>query len=429
MSSYKVIGGKPLKGRVRPAGNKNAVLPIIAASLLTQEKVTLENVPNISDVAVQLKILKGLGASVSRNLKNRTVEIEAKSLHSHKLTKNDVMQTRGSILFLGALAGRMKKVEIWSPGGCNLGKRPVDSYLIALQKLHAQIEVEDTCFKLDAKKIKGDRVWLTEKAVTGTENVIMAAAVAPGKTEIINAASEPHVQDLCNFLNSMGARISGIGSDRLFITGVEALHGTNYKIMSDFMEVGTFIAAAAVTKGEITIEDAIPEHMTNILEEFGKLGVKTEVKGTSITAWGPDNMRIRNYMDGTMNKIECLPWPAFPADLLQFAIVVATQSSGRILVHDKLYEGRLFYTTELVNMGADIFMADPHRIVVTGPRKLKPKILRSPDIRAGMSLLIASLAADGESIIERGEIIERGYEDIQERFAKLGANIKRINDL
>ncbi|KXK27413.1 MAG: UDP-N-acetylglucosamine 1-carboxyvinyltransferase 2 [candidate division WS6 bacterium OLB20] len=395
---------------------------------MTREKVVLRNVPNISDVAIQLKILKKLGASVKRNLQDGTVEIEATEITSHKLSKDDVMKTRGSILFLGALSGRVKQVELWSPGGCNLGKRPVDSYLIALESLHAEIEVEDTCFKVDASQMRGDRVWLSEKAVTGTENVIMAAVLADGSTEIINAASEPHVQDLCNFLNSMGAKISGIGSDRLYIEGVAELHGTDHTIMTDFMEVGTFIAAAAVTKGEIRIENAIPEHMTQILSEFAKLGVETEVDGDAIIARAAEDMEIRTYMDGTMNKIECLPWPAFPADLLQFAIVIATQAKGKILIHDKLYEGRLFYTQELVKMGADIFMADPHRIVVSGPAQLKGKVLQSPDIRAGMSLLIAALAAKGESIIERGEIIERGYENIQEKFRSLGATIVRKED-
>lgn len=425
MSSYIITGGKPLKGRIKPGGNKNAALPIIAASLLTNQKVTLHNVPNISDVAVQLKILKKLGAEVKRNIVNNTVEIEAKNITSHKLSKDDVMKTRGSILFLGALAGRSKEVEMWSPGGCNLGKRPVDSYLVALEKLHAQIEIEDTCFKVNAKNMKGSRVWLSEKAVTGTENVIMAAVLTDGNTEIINAASEPHVQDLCNFLNKMGAKISGIGSDHLYIEGVSSLNGTEHTIMTDFMEVGTFIAAAAVTGGEITIENAIPEHMTQIIDEFAKLGVSVEIKGNDIIAKQGD-MKIRSYLDGSMNKIECLPWPAFPADLLQFMIVVATQSQGRILIHDKLYEGRLFYTSELVKMGADIFMADPHRIVVNGKTALKGKVLTSPDIRAGMSLLIAALAAKGESVIERGEIIERGYENIQEKFLALGATIKRI---
>ncbi|KXK08697.1 MAG: UDP-N-acetylglucosamine 1-carboxyvinyltransferase [Candidatus Dojkabacteria bacterium] len=425
MSSYIITGGKPLKGRIKPGGNKNAALPIIAASLLTNQKVTLHNVPNISDVAVQLKILKKLGAEVKRNIVNNTVEIEAKNITSHKLSKDDVMKTRGSILFLGALAGRSKEVEMWSPGGCNLGKRPVDSYLVALEKLHAQIEIEDTCFKVNAKNMKGSRVWLSEKAVTGTENVIMAAVLTDGNTEIINAASEPHVQDLCNFLNKMGAKISGIGSDHLYIEGVNSLNGTEHTIMTDFMEVGTFIAAAAVTGGEITIENAIPEHMTQIIDEFAKLGVSVEIKGNDIIAKQGD-MKIRSYLDGSMNKIECLPWPAFPADLLQFMIVVATQSQGRILIHDKLYEGRLFYTSELVKMGADIFMADPHRIVVNGKTALKGKVLTSPDIRAGMSLLIAALAAKGESVIERGEIIERGYENIQEKFLALGATIKRI---
>jgi UDP-N-acetylglucosamine 1-carboxyvinyltransferase len=427
MSSYKVIGGKPLNGVVVPGGNKNAALPIIAATLLTTKKVILRNVPNISDVNIQFKILKKLGATVNRNIKNNTAEIITKDIKTHKLDKEDVLKTRGSILFLGPLVARARNAELYSPGGCSLGKRPVDSYLLALEKLNAKVYIEDNRFVVDASKLKGGKVWLTEKAVTGTENVIMAAVMAPGKTQLINAASEPHVQDLCNFLNKMGAKISGIGSDLLHIEGVDNLDGTEHEIISDFMEVGTFIAAAAVTKGDITIKKAIPEHMTNILEEYGKLGVKTEIVGDDIIAWGSKSkLRTRSYLDNTMNKIECMPWPGFPADLLQFAIVIATQAEGRILIHDKLYEGRLFYTEELNKMGADIFMADPHRIVITGARKLKGKTLLSPDIRAGMSLLLAALAAEGESIIQRGEIIERGYQNIQERFRSLGADITRI---
>jgi len=426
MSSYKITGGKALKGTINPSGNKNAALPILAASLLSSGKVELSNIPNISDIQVQFKLLKKLGAKVKRNVKEKTATIEVPNVTTHKLNKEDVLKTRGSILFLGPLVGRVGQAEVYSPGGCSLGKRPVDSYLIALQKLHAKIEIEDMCFKVDAKSLRGDRVWLGEKAVTGTENVIMAAVLAKGTTEIINAASEPHVQDLCHFLNKMGAKIIGIGSDRLYIEGVEELGNATHEISNDYMEIGTFIAAAAVTRGKIRIENAMPKFMTHILEEYEKLGVHTEIDGDAIIADGSKEMKMRTYMDGTMNKLENLPWPAFPPDLMQFAIVIATQSKGRILIHDKLYESRLFYTTELNNMGADIFMADPHRIVVTGPTKLRGKILRSPDIRAGMSLLIAALAAEGESIIERGELIERGYEDIQNRFRSLGAQITRF---
>jgi UDP-N-acetylglucosamine 1-carboxyvinyltransferase len=426
MSSYKITGGKALRGTVTPSGNKNSALPLIAAVILTDEKVILHNVPKISDVSVQIHIIKKLGGIVKRNLSDGTVEIQVPKLLTHKLVKEDVTKTRGSILFMGSLVGRAKAAQIWSPGGCSLGKRPVDSYLSALMELNAKVEIEENRFTVDASKLRGGYVWLEEKAVTGTENVIMAAVLAKGKTEIINAASEPHVQDLCNMLNQMGAKINGIGSDHLYIEGVAKLHGTEFEVMSDFMEIGTYIAAAAVTKGEITIKKAIPQQMTMILKEFGKLGVKFSIDGDNITVLGNTKLKIRNYLDGTMNKLECLPWPAFPADLLQFAIVVATQAEGKILIHDKLYEGRLFYTEELRKMGADIFMADPHRIVVSGPMLLRGKVLKSPDIRAGMSLLIAALAAQGESIIEHGEIIERGYSNIQENFSALGARIERV---
>jgi len=411
MSSYKVIGGKPLHGTITPMGNKNAILPIIAATILTAEKIKLSNIPNISDVHVQFKILKKLGANVKYNRKDGVAEIQVKKLVTTKLDKDDVLKTRGSILFLGPLIGRAGKATLWSTGGCNLGKRPVDTYFQAIEKLGAKVEAEDSSFKVTATRLKGGRVWQSEKAVTGTENLIMAAVLAKGKTEIINAASEPHVQDLCNFLNKMGAKITGVGSDRLFIEGVEMLYGTDHAISTDFMEVGTFIAAAVVTGGQIRIEKAVPEHMDMILQEYGKFNIKTKWEGDTLVVPSGQKLQTCTYMDGTMNKLECLPWPGFPPDLLQFAIVLATQSKGRILIHDKMYEGRLFYTQELNTMGADIFLADPHRIVVNGPAKL----------------LVAALGAEGESIIERGEIIERGYSDIESRFKALGANIERIN--
>ncbi len=425
-SSYKVVGGNPISGRITPSGNKNAALPIIAASILTDEKITLTNIPNISDVAIQFKLLRKLGAEVRYNRKEGKATVQAKNIKSAKLDKQDVLKTRGSVLFLGALVGRMKKAQLWSPGGCDLGKRPVDNYFISLEKLGAKIGYEDNCYTVDASNIKGSRVWQTEKAVTGTENLIMAAVLASGVTTIINAASEPHVQDLCQFLIKMGAIIEGVGSDTLKIIGVDKLSGCEHDIIYDFMEATTFIVAAAITGGELVVENIDTSHMEMILSEFGKLGLKVDVKPTAIIVPPNQKLKVRDYMDGTMNKIECLPWPGFQADVLQFAIVAATQAEGRILIHDKLYEGRLFYTSELNKMGADIFMADPHRIIVFGHTKLRGKVLKSPDIRAGMSLLLAALAAEGESIIERGEIIERGYEDIEGKFKKLGAKIKRI---
>ena len=428
MAKYRVIGGHPISGTITPAGNKNSALPIIAASLLTEEEVVLTNVPSITDVYVQMRLLKKLGATVRYNRKDGVATLKSKELKTHKLDKHDVLKTRGSILFLGSLVGRARKAEVWSPGGCKLGKRPVDSYFIAMQQLGAKVEVNGSYF-VDAKNLHGARVWQEETAVTGTENIIMAAVLAEGTTTIINAASEPHVQDLCNFLNQMGAKITGVGSNVLTIKGVKKLSGTEFRISADFMEIGTFIAAAVVTGGELKIKDASIQHMDQILSQYAKLGVKVTVdtEKDEITVPANQKLVIRDYMDGSMNKLETMPWPGFPADLLQFAIVIATQAKGKILIFDKLYEGRLFYTSELNKMGADIFLSDPHRLIISGPTQLQGKVLKSSDIRSGMSLLVAALAAEGESIIENGEIIERGYEHIEERFKKLGAKIERMS--
>jgi UDP-N-acetylglucosamine 1-carboxyvinyltransferase len=425
-SSYKVVGGNPISGKITPSGNKNAVLPLIAASLLTEDKVILTNIPNISDVGVQFEILRKLGASVKYNRKEHNASIHAKNISDHVLDRNDVSKTRGSILFLGALIGRMKKAVIWSPGGDKIGKRPMDSYFLSLEKLGAKVEYGDESYNVEAKKLVGTTIWQGEKAVTGTENLIMASVLAKGTTTIINAASEPHVQDLCNFLVKMGAIIQGIGTDTLNITGVTELHGCEFEVGFDFMEAATFIVAAGITGGELTVNNIEARHMGMILNEFGKLGLCTKSDESSVFVPGDQKLKIMDYFDGSMNKLECLPWPGFPPDVLQFATVLATQSKGKILIHDKMYEGRLFYTMDLVSMGADIFLCDPHRIIVNGKTPLKARVLKSPDIRAGMSLLLAALVASGESVIERGEIIERGYEEIEGKFRSLGANIKRV---
>jgi len=424
MSSYKIIGGKPLKGEITPSGNKNAALPILAASLLTDEKVILENVPKIRDVRVQLRILKSLGTKIRYSKGNR-ITLKTPRIKTYKLSKEDVSKSRGSILFIGPLIGRVGKAEIWAPGGCKLGKRPIDNYFFSLEKLNAKLKF-DGKYILNGRKLKGTRIWQEETSVTGTENLIIASVLAEGETEIINAASEPHVQDLCRFLNKMGAKITGIGTNVLHIRGVNKLHGCTYRISDDFMEIGTLIAAAAVTGGEIQINTNIQKYMDKILMEFVKLGVKVEKNEKGLFVSRKQKMKIRNYIDGTMNKIECLPWPGFPPDLLQFMIVVATQCKGKILIFDKMYEGRLFFTEDMNKMKADIVMCDPHRVIVHGPSELEGKVLQSPDIRAGMAFLLAALAAEGESIIERGEIIERGYEDIDGKFRKLGGKIKKI---
>lgn len=424
MSSYKIVGGRPLKGTIKPSGNKNAVLPILAATLLTDDKVVLDNVPRIRDVRVQLRILKKLGAKIRYSRDNKLV-LQTSKVKTYKLSKEDVSKSRGSILFLGPLIGRVGKAEIWAPGGCKLGKRPIDNYFFSLEKLNTRLKF-DGKYILDGSKFKGAKVWQEETSVTGTENLIMASVLASGTTKIINAASEPHVQDLCRFLNKMGAKITGIGTNVLKITGTDRLHGCNHKVSDDYMEIGTLIAATAVTGGEVQILTDMQDFMDKILMEFAKLGVQVDKNDKGLFVPKNQNLKIRNYLDGTMNKIECLPWPGFPPDLLQFMIVVGTQAKGKILIFDKMYEGRLFFTEELNKMKADIVMCDPHRVIVHGPTKLKGRVLQSPDIRAGMALLIAALAADGESIIQQGEIIERGYEDIEEKFNKLGAKIKKF---
>ncbi len=424
MSSYKIIGGKPLKGTIKPSGNKNAVLPILAATLLTEDKVVLENVPKIRDVRVQLRILKNLGTKITYS-KDKKLILHTPKVKTYKLSKEDVSKSRGSVLFLGPLIGRVGKAEIWAPGGCKLGKRPIDNYFFSLEKLNAKLKF-DGKYILDGTDIRGAKIWQEEASVTGTENLIMASVLAEGVTEIINAASEPHVQDLCRFLNKMGAKINGIGTNVLKITGTDKLHGCHHKISDDYMEIGTFIAATAVTGGEVQILTDMQEYMDKILMEFAKLGVKIELNDKGLFIPAGQKLKIRNYLDGTMNKIECLPWPGFPTDLLQFMIVVATQSKGKILIFEKMFEGRMFFTEELIKMKADIVMCDPHRVIVHGPTKLTGRVLQSHDIRAGMALLIAALAAEGESIIQQGEIIERGYEDIEEKFNGLGAKIKKF---
>jgi UDP-N-acetylglucosamine 1-carboxyvinyltransferase len=422
---YIVEGSYPLKGSIKPNGNKNAALPIIAASLLTDEEVTLRNIPEIEDVSVMLEIVKQLGAHVTKEDKN-TYKIEGgvtKTLINPELGR----KIRTSILFAGPLLAKCGEVQLPPPGGDVIGRRRLDTHFLALSELGSRIEV-GASFKLSANKLVGKELFLDEASVTGTENVLMAAVLAEGKTTILNAASEPHVQDLCNFLNSMGAKITGIGSNILNIEGVKKLHGTDFTIGADFMEVGSLIGLAAVTRSEIEIKNAQPENMHMSRIAFGKLGVRWETDGSSIFIPSHQELKIISDIGGQIPKIDDAPWPGFPPDLLSIIIVTATQAEGTVLVFEKMFESRMFFVDKLVSMGAKIILCDPHRAVISGPSRLRGLELTSPDIRAGMALLIAALCAEGQSVIQNVVQIERGYENLAERLRKLGAKIEVVND-
>ncbi len=421
---YLIEGGYPLKGTIKPNGNKNAALPIIAASLLTDEEVVLRNIPEIEDVFIMIEIARLLGAKIEKSAPN-TFKIYGnitKTVIDQELGK----RIRTSILFAGPLISRCGEVTLPPPGGDVIGRRRLDTHFIALSELGARIDLGGTYFKLTANKLVGKELFLDEASVTGTENAVMAAVLAEGETVILNAASEPHVQDLCRFLNQMGAKIEGVGSNILRITGVEKLHGTDFKIGTDFMEVGSLIGLAAVTRGEIEILDAEPDNMRMTRLVFGKLGIQWESDGKSIYVPAHQELKVIEDLGGMVPKIDDSPWPGFPPDLISIAIVVATQVVGTVLVFEKMFESRMFFVDKLVSMGAKIILCDPHRAVITGPSRLRGLELTSPDIRAGMALIIASLCAEGESVIQNVIQVERGYQDLPNRLSALGAKIKVI---
>jgi len=419
---YIIEGGYPLKGKIRANGNKNAALPIIAASLLTDEEVIIRNIPDIEDIRVMLEIVKKLGVNVTQLDKN-SYSIKgsiSKTVIDVELGK----KIRTSILFAGPLLARCGEVQLPPPGGDVIGRRRLDTHFLALSELGSRIEI-DTNFNLVANKLAGKDIFLDETSVTATENALMAAVLAQGKTIIANAASEPHVQDLCYMLNSMGADITGIGSNILMINGVKKLHGTDYKIGSDYMEVGSLIGLAAVTRGELEIIDAQPENMRMSRHVFGKLGIKWETDGKSILIPAHQELKVVSDLGGMIPKIDDAPWPGFPPDLISIIIVTATQVDGTILVFEKMFESRMFFVDKLVSMGAKIVLCDPHRSVISGPCRLRGTELTSPDIRAGMAMVLAALCAEGKSIIQNVIQIERGYENLVSRLKKIGA---RIND-
>ena len=425
---FVVEGGRHLSGTIRPGGNKNAALPILAATLLTDQPVVLHNLPDIQDVRVMLQILEGLGTTVERLEKN-VVRLQTSGDIKPEPDVDLSRKIRASILLAGPLLARSGRVVVAKPGGDAIGRRRVDTHLLALEALGAQIVVSEREYRMSAQTLKGKNMFLDEASVTATENAVMAAALADGDTLIYNAAAEPHVQDLCRFINKLGGQIEGIATNSLRIRGVDSLKGGEFYIPSDHIEVGSYIGLAAVTRSELTIEDGVPEHMYAIRHMFEKLGVEILIEGKNIRVPKNQEMRVRYDKDFAVPKIDDGPWPLFPADLLSIMLVVASKAEGTAMIFEKMFESRLFFTDKLIGMGARIILCDPHRAIVVGPSSLLGAEISSPDIRAGMALLLAALAAKGESIIHNIHQIDRGYERIEERLNPLGARIVREHDV
>jgi UDP-N-acetylglucosamine 1-carboxyvinyltransferase len=423
MPKYVVEGGVPLNGTIRPAGNKNAALPIICATLLSEEPVTLENVPDIRDVRTLLDLLGQLGCSVEW-LGQQKVRIHAREIRMAEVDRGLAARIRASILLAGPMLARAGSMILPPPGGDVIGRRRVDTHFLALQRLGARVETRGG-YHLEADGLRGTDIFLDEPSVTATENTVMAAALASGTTRLRNAAAEPHVQDLCNMINALGGKVSGVGTHVLEIEGVPRLGGGTFRIGSDHIEVGSFIGLAAVTRGDITIQDAAVEHLDSTLLAFERLGIRCDIEGTDLHVSSNQSLEIKMDLGGHIPKIDDGPWPAFPADLTSIALVVATQSRGTILIHEKMFESRMFFADKMIGMGARIVLCDPHRAVVVGPSRLYAGVVESPDIRAGMALLIAALGAEGESHLYNIQQIERGYERIDDRLRALGARIER----
>jgi UDP-N-acetylglucosamine 1-carboxyvinyltransferase len=424
MYSYLIEGGHPLKGIIRPSGNKNAALPCLAATLLSDEEVVLNNVPDIEDVEVMLGILRTLGSQI-RRLDRHTYSLKTQDITDCAIPLEMAKQIRASILFAGPLLSRCGRITLPPPGGDIIGRRRLDTHFLAFKELGARVEV-DGVFSLQANKLLGADLFLDEASVTATENAVMAAVLSEGKTVIRNAASEPHVQDLCHMLLQMGARISGIGSNILYIEGVKRLTGTEFKISTDFMEVGSLIGLAAVTRGELEIQDAAPQFLRMTKIAFNRLGIRWETQGDTILVPSGQELRVVPDFGGTIPKIDDAPWPGFPPDLISIALVTATQVEGTVLIHEKMFESRMFFVDKLIGMGARIILCDPHRAVVSGPCRLRASELVSPDVRAGMAMVIAALSAEGKSTIGNVYQIERGYENLAGRLKELGAHIERL---
>ncbi|WP_407398530.1 UDP-N-acetylglucosamine 1-carboxyvinyltransferase [Treponema sp.] len=425
MYEYEIEGGFPIKGTIKASGNKNAALPCIAAALLTDQSVILRNVPEIEDTGVMLKILEAFGAKVEK------LEANAWKIDAVNITRSDIpaelsKKIRASILFAGPLVARTGKAIMPPPGGDVIGRRRLDTHFLALEELGARVSA-DRKFEFTSNKLKGAEIFLDETSVTATENAVMAAVLAEGHTEITNAASEPHVQDLCNMLNQMGAKISGVGSNILQIEGVGKLGGCDFTIGPDFMEIGSYIGLAAATHGSITITGVKEKDMRPLRIAYSKLGIRWDIEGDTLTVSENQDLKVNTDLGGMIPKIDDSPWPGFPPDLTSIMTVIATQVEGTVLIFEKMFESRMFFVDKLISMGARITLCDPHRAVVTGPSSLHGDHLVSPDVRAGMAMVIAAMAARGTSRISNVYQIERGYEHLVERLQSLGGHIKRVN--
>lgn len=427
MNNHFVIqGGIPLNGEITPSGNKNAALPALAAALLTDEPVILHNLPAIRDVQVMGQLLSVLGAEVEALTPNSwRIHAHEVQMPGSEISRELFRSIRGSILIAGPLLGRLGALSVPAPGGDVIGRRRVDTHFLAFQALGAEVEVCEGNFCVERTRLTGADILLDEASVTGTENAVMAAVLAQGTTILRNAASEPHVQDLCNLLNAMGAQIAGVGTNTLVIEGVERLHGAEFTLSSDHIEVGSYLALAAATGGALLIRNAVPQHLRMVLMGFERLGVTAEVRGPDLFVPAAQSLQIVPDMGGAIPTLADAPWPAFPADLMSIALVLATQCEGVIIFHEKMFESRLFFVDKLIPMGARIVLCDPHRALVYGPSRLHGDTMESPDIRAGMALLIAALAAEGTSTIHNIGQIDRGYERIEEKLKPLGARIER----
>lgn len=423
MEEFVIEGGVPLKGEVTPSGNKNAALPLLAACLLTEEPVILRNVPQIRDVLAMRKLIESLGAVVEE-LDTHTWRITTKELVASHLDPDLCRRIRASILIAGPVLARAGELKLPPPGGDVIGRRRLDTHILALQALGADISY-NRLFDIKTSGLKGADILLDEASVTATENAVMAAVLARGESCIRNAASEPHVQELCNFLNSLGAKIEGIGSNTLRIVGAPSLHGGDFTIGPDLLEVVSYIGAAVVTKGSVLIHNAGVQHLGMINQVFRRLGVHWDVQGANIYVPAEQSLVIASDLDGAIPEIKTNVWPAFPTDLTSIAITVATQASGSVMFHDWMFSGRMYFTDKLVGMGARIILCDPYRCLIQGPTQLYGEKLESPDIRAGMAMLLAALAANGTSKIRNIVQIERGYEKVDEKLIKLGARIYR----
>ena len=426
MDKFVIEGGVPLRGEVTPAGNKNAALPLLAASLLTEEPIILRNIPQIQDTRVMRRLIESLGVQVE-DLDETSWRLVARDLRPADLNPDLCRRIRASILVAGPLAARFSEFKLPPPGGDVIGRRRLDTHILALRALGVEVEY-DRGFTFRAHGLRGADFLMDEASVTATENAIMAAVMAKGETVIRNAASEPHVQDLCHFLNILGAQIEEIGSNTLHIRGVPNLHGGEFTIGPDYLEVVSYVGAAAVTHGSVRVKHAGVDNLQMIGHVFARLGVAWEVAGDDLIVPAGQQLKIAPDLDGAIPEIKTNVWPAFPTDLISIAITVATQASGSVLFHDWMFSGRMYFTDKLVGMGAKIILCDPYRCLIQGPNQLYGENLESPDIRAGMSILLAALAAKGKSTIRNISQIERGYQDVDQKLRALGANIERVSE-